>query len=193
MRRQTEFRFSIYRNDQAGWRGLATACLFRCRSVCMDQHGKGGLIMQRYVTVLAVLAVCTAGCSHPARLRLASSNPPLVPRVEAAAPGAAVWHLRAGLNVAALVCKGRGRVPVRGDYGRLLTRHRTLLAAAYGAERHRQGSRFDRSETQLYNRFANQHDPVQFCRDAANVVRRAVAMDSPTLALNARSLLGELR
>ena len=149
--------------------------------------------MQKYVAVLAALAVFTAGCSHRAQPRLAASKPLAVPLAAIAEPGAAVWNLRAGLNVAALACKGRGRVSVRGHYGRLLTRHRTLLASAYSAEQHRQGARFDRSQTRLYNRFSNQPNPVQFCRDAASVARRAVAMDSPTLAVNARGLLGELR
>ena len=97
--------------------------------------------MQKYVAVLAALAVFTAGCSHRAQPRLAARKPLAVPRAAIAEPGAAVWNLRAGLNVAALACKGRGRVSVRGHYGRLLTRHRTLLASAYSAEQHRQGAR----------------------------------------------------
>ena len=156
--------------------------------------------MQKCVAAIAALAVLTAGCSHYAQPRLASSKPHAAPRAavavsraQLAEPGVAVWNLRAGLNVAALACKGRGRMPVRGDYGRLLTRHRTLLAAAYSSEQRRQGTRFDRSETRLYNRFSNQHDPVQFCRDAASVARRAASMDSPTLAANAAGLLRELR
>lgn len=153
--------------------------------------------MRNKIAALIVLAGLTAGCSHQPQPRLASSLRPLpAAKVGAgipAQPSAAVWHLRAGLNVAALSCKGRGRVPVRGPYGQVLYRHRALLAAAYSAEQHRQGGNFDRSETRLYNRFANQRNPEQFCRDAANVARRAAAMDSPSLALNAASLLGELR
>ena len=138
--------------------------------------------------------------SHWTDSTLARGRPLAGPRAAVAEPhsegietGVALWHLRAGLNVAALACKGRGRIPVRGDYGRLLTHHRTLLAAAYSAELHRQGARFDRSETRLYNRFSNQHNPVQFCRDAASVAHRAAAMNSPSLAANAPSLLRELR
>ena len=136
--------------------------------------------MQKCVAAIAALAVFTAGCSHNTQPRLASNKPLAAPRAAVAEPRAEIWHLRAGLNVAALACKGRGRIPVRGDYGRLLTRHRTLLAAAYSAEQRRQGTRFDRSETRLYNRFSNQHDLVQFCREAASVAHRAASMDSPT-------------
>ncbi len=152
--------------------------------------------MRNYLGALIVLAGFTAGCSHQAQPRLASRPAPIAPprvTVIPAQPDTAVWHLRAGLNVAALTCKGRGRVPVRGVYAQLLVRHRTLLAAAYSAEQHRQGGNFDRSETRLYNRFSNQRHPEQFCRDAASVARRAAAMDSPTLAANAGSLLGDLR
>lgn len=153
--------------------------------------------MRKKIAALIVLAGLAAGCSHQPQPRLASSSRPL-PAAKVASgipaqPAAAVWHLRAGLNVAALSCKGRGRVPVRGPYGQVLSRHRALLAAAYNAEQRRQGGNFDRSETRLYNRFSNQRYPEQFCRDAASVARRAAAMDSPTLALNAGNLLGELR
>lgn len=152
--------------------------------------------MRNHIGALFVLARFTASCSHPSQPRLASRPATYAPpRLVAipAEPGAAVWHLRAGLNVAALTCRGRGRVPVQSVYGQLLVRHRTLLAAAYSAEQHRQGAQFDRSETRLYNRWSNQRYPEQFCRDAANVARRVVAMDSLTLAANAGNLLGDLR
>ncbi|MFM5894414.1 MAG: hypothetical protein ACKOQM_08290 [Novosphingobium sp.] len=152
--------------------------------------------MRKYVGALIVLAGITAGCSHHSQPRLASRPPSYAPpsaTVIPAQPDVALWHLRAGLNVAALTCRGRGRVPVQGPYGQLLVRHRSLLAAAYNAEQRRQGAQFDRSETRLYNRWSNQRHPEQFCRDAASVARRAAAMDSPTLAANAGNLLGELR
>lgn len=155
--------------------------------------GVAGFIMQKYVAVIAELVVFTAGCSHYAQPRLVISRTPAVLHAEVAEPGAAVWHLRAGLNVAALACKGHGRVMVRGAYKRLLSRHRTLLADAYNAEQRRQGTHFDRSQTRLYNRFSNQHDPVQFCRESANVSHRAAATDTATLAENAPRLLRELR
>ncbi|MFM5917313.1 MAG: hypothetical protein ACKOOL_07255 [Novosphingobium sp.] len=146
----------------------------------------------------AALAVCLAGCSHNNHLNQTSAAARPAPRPQAlgaipARPAASVWHLRAGLNVAALTCKGRGRVSVRGPYGEVLSRHRALLAAAYSAEQQRQGNGFDHAETRLYNRFSNQRDPARFCRDAASVARRAAAMDSVTLAANAGNLLGELR
>ena len=143
---------------------------------------------------LLVLAGLTAGCSHHAQPRLAANWPvrqsPAVTR--SAPPGGSVWQLRAGLNVAALLCKGRGRVSVVGDYARMLSHHRGLLAAAYSAEQVRYGGGFDRHETRLYNRFSNQRDPVRFCRIAAGVARQAVSMNSPALAQRASRLVSAL-
>lgn len=111
---------------------------------------------------------------------------------DAGEPGEAVWHLRAGLNVAALSCRGGGREKVAGAYSRLLSRHRTLLAAAYANEQRRYGGGLDRHLTQVYNRFALQSSPEQFCSTAADVAGRAAAMDSAALSGQARQLLGEL-
>ena len=109
-----------------------------------------------------------------------------------AEPGEAVWHLRAGLNVAALSCRGRGRTGVSGGYVKLLSRHRALLAAAYAGEQRRYGKGLDRHLTQIYNRFAYQPEPGKFCSDAAIVAADAVRMDSATLSGQARRLLGRL-
>lgn len=126
----------------------------------------------------------------------ACGGPPPAPGgLRSAAPrdgGEAVWHLRAGLNVAALNCRGRGRTPLAGHYSRVLARHKGLLATAHAAEQRRHGAGFDRHQTRLYNRFSNQKDPARFCLRAASVAKRAAAMDSPRLAANARSLVAEL-
>ncbi len=109
-----------------------------------------------------------------------------------AVPSEQLWHLRAGLNVAALSCRGRGRESVAPAYSRLLKRHRGLLASAYSLEQRKHGGRLDRHQTELYNRFAFQRSPERFCANAADVADRAVAMDSPTLAKNARTLLSQI-
>lgn len=94
----------------------------------------------------------------------------------------AVLRLRAGLNVAALSCRGHGMAPVTAAYGDLLNRHRTLLASAYDEERRRHGlTAFDRQQTRLYNRFANQQSPETFCRSAAAIAGQANSMASSSL------------
>lgn len=151
------------------------------------------------------LAVLVAACSSkpaqqvnrghslpPPPQRSASAAPAPVKALAQVEPGEAVWHLRAGLNVAALSCRGKGRTPVAGGYARILTRHKTLLAQAYAGEQRRHGKGLDTHQTRLYNRFSNQKNPARFCASAAAVAQRANAMDSPTLAMNARSLLGEI-
>jgi hypothetical protein len=160
--------------------------------------------MKTFTVSLAALALL-AGCSSGPEPQIAARKPlPPWPEAPVAKPAArpvpvafadaneAVWHLRAGLNVAALMCKGKGRVPVSGDYSRLLTRHRGLFAAAYAAEQKRHGSGLDRHQTSLYNRFSNQRDPGVFCRNAADVAKRAAAMDSPSLARSAQGLVRNL-
>lgn len=109
-----------------------------------------------------------------------------------AQPNESVWHLRAGLNVAALSCRGSGREKVAPAYSRLLSRHRGLLASSYALEQRRHGSGLDRHQTQLYNRFALQRSPERFCASAADVADQAVAMDSSALAKNAGSLLSRI-
>lgn len=106
----------------------------------------------------------------------------------------AVWGLRAGLNVAALSCRGRGRQPVAGDYARMLTRHRALLATAYRQEQGRQSaSAFDRQQTRIYNTFVNQQSPARFCTAASSAVQRANSLDSVAFASEAPRLFGDLR
>lgn len=109
-----------------------------------------------------------------------------------AKPSENLWHLRAGLNVAALSCRGSGRERVAPAYARLLSRHRSLLASSYSLEQQKHGGKMDRHLTQLYNRFSYQRSPETFCTQAAAVADRAVAMDSPTLARHAGSLLSEI-
>lgn len=154
------------------------------------------------LTLCAALAGCSSKPPQQVRHSLPprhASLPPLpkpaappAPAAVLADPGEAVWHLRAGLNVAALSCRGRGRTPVASHYSKVLARHKTLLAKAYAAEQRRHGKSLDRHQTQLYNRYANQRNPAKFCANSASVARQAAAMDSPTLASNARGLLGQI-
>lgn len=150
--------------------------------------------MMRVAPAFGLLAALTA-CASPAPQQVNRGHslpPPAQSRAASVEPNEAVWHLRAGLNVAALSCRGRGRTPVSGQYARLLSRHKGLLAQAYAGEQRRYGAGLDRHQTQLYNRFSNQQNPTKFCAAAASVGARAATMDSPTLAARARSLLGEI-
>lgn len=148
--------------------------------------------MQRLLLVAAACcALAACGGRTESRPAAVQARPEYQPR-PVNSSSEEIWHLRVGLNVAALMCKGRGRVSVTGDYGRMLDRHRSLFASAHAAEQRRHGSGFERHETRLYNRFANQRNPEAFCRRASSVARQAVSLDSSTLARNASGLLAEI-
>jgi len=147
------------------------------------------------------LALLVAACGSGDRPRSASSAPRQTTpaRTAAATPAlngrtsASVWQLRAGLNVAALSCRGRGKASVSGDYRRMLSRHKALLAAAYKAEERRLGrAGFDRQQTRMYNRYANQRSPQQFCQTASQVARNANRMNSAEQAPAARGMVAQL-
>lgn len=139
--------------------------------------------------VFALAALALGACSQQQDRPRGTAAP-----VKAAVPSEAVWHVRVGLNVAALSCRGKGRTPVAAAYRQVLSRHAKLLDAAHGAEQKRYGaSGYDRHATRLYNRFANQRSPTRFCSTAAEVAKRAGAMDSAAFASAAPAMLGQLR
>ena len=69
---------------------------------------------------------------------------------------AAVWHLRAGLNVAALGCRDADEAALVASYNALLARHRAEFAAAYRtlAAEYGNVAAFDTAMTRLYNYYA---------------------------------------
>lgn len=135
------------------------------------------------VFAVLILSACARGDDRPVVGAGLDGEPP-----------EALWHLRAGLNVAALSCQGRGRKSVRNAYHRMLAKHRTALEQAYQAEERRHGKAgLDRHQTKLYNRFSNQRRPARFCKAAASIAGRANGMDSARLASNSRKLLSELQ
>jgi hypothetical protein len=160
------------------------------------------------IAITAAIALFLTGCAASKPATVAKAPPQPAAQVQAPArtpaqpqrarshavtdPGEAVWHLRAGLNVAALSCRGRGKASVSGPYSQLLSRHRALLAAAYAGEQRRYGKGLDKHLTKIYNEFAYQPAQGQFCSDAAAVALEANRMDSPTLSSQARRLLGRL-
>lgn len=143
---------------------------------------------------LVASALLLAGCGHREKPRVAAKPPPQRAAPKKAYASEDVWHLRIGLNVAALSCRGKGRVAVAPAYGRVLSRHAALMNAAHSAEQRRYGkSGYDRHATQMYNRFANQKSPEKFCATASQVAQRAGQIDSLALNDEASELLGRLR
>lgn len=166
----------------------------------MKQHIRAALM----AVMVSTLAMSLGGCGlfHKKRVAVASRPaprpavaPPQVVPPARGEPSEIVWNLRAGLNVAALSCRGQGRQAVADDYARLLARHRAVLASAYRQEQARQGTMaaFDRQQTRIYNGFANQSSPAQFCRAAEGIAQRANGLQSAAFVTAAPRLLGELR
>ena len=149
------------------------------------------LFANRAALALAVLLAAGGALSAPAA---AKRSLPFQPAPRGIAAPEELWHLRAGLNVAALSCRGSGRTGVAGHYSTLLARHRGVLAAAYQGEqsRHGGGAAFDRHQTRLYNRFALQRSPHRFCAAAADVAARANRLNSAQLGPESGRLLDEL-
>jgi len=159
----------------------------------------------------AVLAALLASCAPaPERVVEVPPPPPQTPtapvydRMPVAAINQsisseeAIWHLRAGMNVAALNCGTGGHKAVDAGYNQMIALHKDMLGNAYEAEAQRFGKdrtgirAMDRHQTGLYNFFANIRSLGQFCRIADAIATRANAMSSTELALAARHFLAEL-
>ena len=96
---------------------------------------------------------------------------------------AAVWHLRAGLNVAALSCPGVQGNGIIAAYTALLKREKTGLAAAekrYSEEFRAGGGdwqdRYDDAMTRLYNFFAQVPARTSLCSAAERSLAAAAAV-----------------
>ncbi|SEM89801.1 hypothetical protein SAMN05192583_1448 [Sphingomonas gellani] len=107
---------------------------------------------------------------------------------------AAVWHLRAGLNVAALSCQGVQGTTIIAAYNALLAREKAGLAAAearYSAEYRAGGGdwrdRYDDSMTRLYNYYSQTPARPSFCAAAERILAAAPAVPAGGLDAFARA------
>lgn len=163
---------------------------------------------------LAALIGALAGCGHkreappvalppPAPAPAAMPLPPAgsapgqtLPDADAATINSgigaeeALWHLRAGLNVAALGC---GDATVVTQYNGWLVENRAALKQAYAAENaaHPGKGELDRHMTQLYNFFAQPPAQRRFCGTASSVAAR-VSAPGVALASEAPAAVVEL-
>ena len=157
---------------------------------------------------IALAALVLAGCAHrrPAEPVPPPVSGPTPPPTPVAPPPEtinshlgeqeALWHVRAALNVAALSC---GRTAVAAtltpDYNRLLVQRKTVLAAAYRAERQRFDAApggLDHHMTVLYNYFARPGTQANFCPAAAAVATEMTALPADALATAAGPALARL-
>jgi hypothetical protein len=150
--------------------------------------------------MLLLVAACSTGPKPPpARPAPAPAPPPAQRPVDPGqSPLEAAWHVRAGLNVAALSCTG-GNALAR-DYNLFLQRQKAPLARAYAEEQARyraahgsDGQReLDRHMTKLYNHFAWPPAQQGFCAAAKAVVADALATASDRFEAYAPAALARL-
>jgi cell division septation protein DedD len=131
---------------------------------------------------LALAACATRAPSPPPPERPAPATVPLSPIHQSLAPHETLWHLRAGLNVAALSCAQRVGPGIITDYNAFLKARQALLSQAYdrlSAEYRAKGGSWQRTldadMTKLYNHFASPTAQAAFCDAAAVQVKRAIA------------------
>lgn len=114
------------------------------------------------------------GMPIPARLADGSYETPN----RALTQAATVWHFRAGLNVAALACRGPGEAVVAARYNAILARQRDVLrdAEARLSGEYRSGGgtawrgRYDHAMTVLYNFFSQGFAHQAFCSAASQIL-----------------------
>ncbi|MGF7146781.1 hypothetical protein FHS96_000390 [Sphingomonas zeicaulis] len=116
------------------------------------------------------------------------------------APEEAPWHLRAGLNVAALGCTGAQGATITAAYNAMLRARAKPLTAADAAIKARlrkeRGSDWqdahDDRMTQLYNFYALPPVQPRFCATAAAIAAREPAVDAAGFPAFAVQALAEL-
>lgn len=131
----------------------------------------------------ALLSACaTRTPPPPPPERPAPAPVPLSPIHRDLEPYETLWHLRAGLNVAALSCAQRVGPAIITDYNAFLKARQALLTRAYeslSADYRAKGGNWQRTldsdMTRLYNHFAAPTAQAAFCDAAASQVKRAIA------------------
>jgi hypothetical protein len=134
--------------------------------------------MRTAAAIVAALIVAAPAAAQTGALVWEPARPEL-------SPDEVAWHVRAGLNVAALACRDADAETMVAQYNAMLAADRALLAAARaGVEsdyRVRFGAawqaRDDDDMTRLYNHFATPEAHDAFCATARELLR-----DSETVA-----------
>ena len=111
-----------------------------------------------------------------------------------ASPAGAIWHLRAGLNVAALACRDADAAALTARYNAFLAAHAREFAAAYRTLGDEYGTpaSFDAAMTMLYNYYALPPAQPGLCAAAGAVLADAGVIPAGGLAGFAPGALARL-
>ena len=162
--------------------------------------------MVRHSAWMVGAALLSACASHPLpivaaapRVTLAATSSTPTPINAGLTPAATLWHLRAGLNVAALACRGPGEAALIARYNALLAAHPAAFGAATAAhqtEYQTDGGdwrdRYDDDQTRLYNFFSQARGRAALCSSAATALATLGTADDTTLAAAAPAELAAL-
>ncbi|WP_375391439.1 hypothetical protein [uncultured Sphingomonas sp.] len=146
--------------------------------------------------LLCLTTLALAGCAGRPAFPVAPAPPVAVepspaptPINAGLSPAAALWHLRAGLNVAAIACRGPGEAALVARYNALLAGHAAGLRAAeaaYLSEFRTAGGdwrdRYDDAQTRLYNFFGQARGRAGLCAAAEAAFAAIEGADDPALA-----------
>ena len=159
---------------------------------------------------LIALGLLASGCAHHHAARnptSPASSPAPISRLAAVTSSSqinkglgaeeALWHVRAALNVAALLCgRQAGGTSLVQRYNAFLIGNKAPLAQAYASETQRFASgnpaALDRHMTQLYNFFARPEATPAFCAASTDVAQQASSTPGAELASFAPSALARL-
>lgn len=100
-----------------------------------------------------------------------------------------IWDMRAALNVAALQCQSDVMLALPDRYNTFIRLHEDELKRVYNSLVSKRGgqAKFDRINTQTYNRFATIKQKVVFCNKAADISIEAMNAAPNQLLTVARS------
>lgn len=106
----------------------------------------------------------------------------------------AIWHLRAGLNVAALSCRGAQEAALVAGYNALLDRNRADFDRAYRTLGQEYGSAaaFDGAMTRLYNYYALPPAQAGLCAAAPGVLADAATLPASEFTAFAPAALARI-
>ncbi|CAN5486626.1 hypothetical protein BH10PSE14_BH10PSE14_29660 [soil metagenome] len=151
----------------------------------MMMMGMKGLVIMVLYLRTAVAMVAALVVASPAAAQSFQGPSWQAPAGEGMSPDEIAWHVRAGLNVAALACRDRDAATMVARYNSMLSNHRAPLAAARAGVEAKLRVRFgaawqerdDGDMTRLYNHFAAPEAHDAFCAAARNLL-----LDSETIA-----------
>jgi hypothetical protein len=149
--------------------------------------------MRTAAAIFAALIVAAPAAAQSGALAWAPASPDL-------SPDEVAWHVRAGLNVAALACRDADAEAMVAQYNNMLATDRAPLAAARAGVESGSRARFgaawqardDDDMTRLYNHFATPEAHDVFCATARELLRDSETVEPGEFYAFARYALPQL-